>query len=178
MSTNPLHLQDLYEEVIQNPEIVRAGLYRNYVVEIELEMLGVDSLLFKKHLEKLENYIEPNFSSRQTRNLMVADQDFDDYGQTHPTFKIISQLASDLYIQSLARDGPGYMPAYQILQHLQRWVSSQSSSLYDPWLHRVLNRVMRKVLGRLLSRLEELGAIVIYASFYRIILSTRKHTYE
>lgn len=64
-------------------------------------MLAVDSLLYKKHLEKLENYIEPNFTSKQARQMIMADQDFDEYGQTHPTFKIISQLTNDLYLQSL-----------------------------------------------------------------------------
>lgn len=53
--------------MIQNPEVVRPGLYRSYVVEVEIEMLAVDSLLYKKHLEKLENYIEPNFTSKQAR---------------------------------------------------------------------------------------------------------------
>ena len=67
MSTNTLRLQDLYEEMIQNPEVVRPGLYRSYVVEVEIEMLAVDSLLYKKHHEKLENYIEPNFTSKQAR---------------------------------------------------------------------------------------------------------------
>ena len=77
VSTNTLRLQDLYEEIIQNPEVVRPGLYRNYVVEVEIEMLAVDSLLYKKHLEGLENYIEPNFTSKQARQMIMADQDFD-----------------------------------------------------------------------------------------------------
>ena len=70
------------------------------------------------------------------------------------------------------------MAAYQLLQHITRWVASPHSALYDPLLHRQLNKVMRKLLARLLTRLEQLGATVVYASFYKLWVSTRRHSYE
>ena len=69
--------------------MLRPGLYRSYVVEVEIEMLGVDALLFKKELEKLENYVLPERPSD------------DEYAQSHATLRVVSQLASSLYQQSL-----------------------------------------------------------------------------
>lgn len=59
---------------------------------------------------------------------------------------------------------------------LLRWLRSPSSLLYDPALKRTLHTYMKKLFAQLLAEFKNLGSIIIFANFNKIIICTKKRT--
>jgi DNA polymerase epsilon subunit 1 len=65
-------------------------------------------------------------------------------------------------------------PADLVVDQFWRWISSPSSNMFEPALHRFLHGLMRKVFLQLLAEFKRLGTQVVYADFNRIFLLTTK----
>ncbi len=61
-----------------------------------------------------------------------------------------------------------------LLQHLYRWLSSPTSQLYHPTLHRAVSALMAKLFAQMVAELKRLGVTIISANFNSIRLCTGK----
>merc|ERR1712032_1549453 len=68
--------------------------------------------------------------------------------------------------------------ADRLLMEFYRWLRTPSSLFYDPLLHRMVHRLMKKVFLQLIAQFKRFGAKIIYASFDKIILETKKNKIE
>lgn len=59
-----------------------------------------------------------------------------------------------------------------------RWLRCPQSLLYEPAIKQMLNNLMKKMFTQLIYEYQRLGATVIYASYNRIILCTKRKTVE
>lgn len=50
--------------------------------------------------------------------------------------------------------------------------------LFDPLIHRQVNHLMVKLFQRLIYELRKLGTMIIFADFNRIVIDTKKESYE
>ena len=92
-----------------------------------------------------------------------------------PAFRVLKDLVStwDKVVNFDSRSNVAVV-ARGLLDHVHRWTRSESSILYDPALARFLAWLVRKVFRQLNSKLQNLGAHVIYASMSRMILATTR----
>jgi DNA polymerase epsilon subunit 1 len=69
--------------------------------------------------------------------------------------------------------------AKELLDHFYRWLTnSTGSKLYDPMLHRLVHNLMVKNFFWLTSLFKQTGCKVIYGSFQRLIVETKKRDFE
>lgn len=61
-----------------------------------------------------------------------------------------------------------------LLSHLYRWLSSGEAKLYDPQLYKFVNDLMQKCFTELIKKFKALGAVIVFTSFNRIIIETKK----
>ena len=64
------------------------------------------------------------------------------------------------------------------MTNLHKWITTQSNSMYDPLLTKMVNDFMKRVFYRLLGKLANLGLQIVSANFSRMILATGKHTLQ
>lgn len=57
-----------------------------------------------------------------------------------------------------------------------RWLRSPNALLYDPALHRILCNYMKKLFIQLIAAFKNLGCIIVFANFNKIIVCTKKRT--
>lgn len=65
-----------------------------------------------------------------------------------------------------------------LMAHLYRWLSSGEAKLYDPLLFSYVNNLMQTTFTELLKRFKAHGATLIFTSFNKIIIETKKQNYE
>lgn len=53
----------------------------------------------------------------------------------------------------------------------------EDSKFYDPFFKSSLDRVIKKIFEEFLDTIEELGAEIIYASPYKLLINTKRDTY-
>ena len=165
-----------YEDEIENTEIIKPGVYRSYTIELSVSSLAINSILSAEQLERLGSGL--NISkitlggTEQTNGTSYDPHDI--FGICMETFKKLKSLLSS-WITEIQR---GNLYADRLMQHIYRWISSPNSKLYDPALHRMVHTLMVKVFLRFVQKFKEYGGTIVYASFYKIIIATGKHTLE
>ncbi|CAI7888252.1 unnamed protein product [Closterium sp. NIES-54] len=97
----------------------------------------------------------------------------DEAAMCRSAFKVLRGMVT-AWVTDVVRTRSLYADA--LLQHLYRWICSPSSTLHDPFLHRLLHKIMCKLFALLLAELRRLGATVIYADFSRVILATGRRS--
>jgi hypothetical protein len=65
-----------------------------------------------------------------------------------------------------------------LLSHIYRWLSSGEAKLFDPQLFNFVNNLMQKCFTELLNKFKALGANIVFSSFNRIIIETKKPDVE
>jgi len=65
-----------------------------------------------------------------------------------------------------------------LLAHLYRWLSSGEAKLYDPQLFSFVNNLMQKCFTELIKKFQALGATLIFTSFNKIIIETKRNDIE
>lgn len=100
--------------------------------------------------------------------------EFDTSDMCVDAFKKLKELVLSLF-EDLTK---GQVIADHLLSNLYRWLSSPSSKLYDPQLFDFVNQLMKKSFSMMIKRFTDLGANVIYASYNKIIIETKKKDYE
>ena len=65
------------------------------------------------------------------------------------------------------------------MSNVYRWLSSGiASKMYDPLLHRLVHKLMKKNFFQLLLHFKQLGCEVVYGSFNKLYLHTKKRDFE
>lgn len=150
------------DEVV-NPVLTYPGAYRKITIELKIHHLAVNALLKSSHINEMEGGVLSGFETDTTSH--VGNESF------LPAFSVLKQLIGRCISDAMTSGNPF---ADAILQHFYRWLCSPMSYLHDPSLHRVLHKVMKKVFSLLLLEMRKLGAIIIFASFSKIIIDTGK----
>ncbi|GJP47493.1 hypothetical protein CLOM_g6680 [Closterium sp. NIES-68] len=97
----------------------------------------------------------------------------DEAAMCRSAFKVLRGMVT-AWVTDVLRTRSLYADA--LLQHLYRWICSPSSSLHDPFLHRLMHKIMCKLFALLLAELRRLGATVVYADFSRVIVATSRRS--
>ena len=61
-----------------------------------------------------------------------------------------------------------------LLHHLYRLISNPDTMMHDPALHRVVHSLMKSTFVKLLNELQRLGCSIVYATFHRLTVATKK----
>jgi len=147
------------------------GVYRSICVELDVRRLLVaalfnseDSAIFGKRANQLSDK-HTDFGG----GLFLGDET-----SCSIAVAIFRQLLQK-YLKDLSLDGDEEdSPAAELLEHVYRIVASPNTLLHDPTFHRCLQKLMRDVFLQLLSSLQTFGCLVVYGSFSRIVVCTKK----
>lgn len=182
------HEQDAFggqpgEEPI-SPRTSIPGCYSHAVLEINMVDLAINSILQSAIVNEMEG------SGSGSMAFDSASHNLDEYakGSAHTavilgdavlptaTFAVLkSMIRSWWTAHARSKSMKNGSPAPEaVVNHFWRWLSSNSSAMFDPALQRFLHGLMRKVYLQLLSEFKRLGAQVVYADFNRLFLLTSK----
>lgn len=98
----------------------------------------------------------------------------DELASSAPAFRVVKSLVSQWHTISERVSSDSADVVKDLLDHLQRWMGSESALLYDPALARFMAWLTHKMFWQLVSELRGLGATVVYACPSRLILATPK----
>ena len=166
-------------EDFQQTEFMSAGCYPNVCLEIRVRNLSVDAVLHSSLVNELEGSGGATAFDAVSRTLdeyKDGDTQRDvTLGESHvsaQTFGILKTMVKTWLLDKIR--GNFESPAALAVDHFWRWISSSSSYLYDPSIHRFVHGLMRKTFIQLLAEFKRLGSGIIYADFSRILLATSK----
>jgi len=166
-------------------EVTNPGMYRSVCIELQLDNLAVNTILEARHVHMLEG-------SDLTKDLVRSVAAGDPYGHVpysataapkrgetaveanddvSTAMRVLRLMLSE-WMRNVLHQGDTQADA--MLMNFYRWLSSTSSLLYDPALHRMVQLLMKKVWTQLLAEVCSLGATIIYASFTRLVIASSK----
>ncbi|KAI4482468.1 hypothetical protein M0802_013686, partial [Mischocyttarus mexicanus] len=164
--------------VINNP-----ATYSSVCVELDIESLAVNTLLQHHNVHVIDGtntfVAFSNIQKASLQEMVTGDNpsatipSYDETTLCSPAFKILQ-----IMVNSWLRDVTIYKNIYADYQiiHFYRWLRSTNALLYDPALHRTLCNYMRKLFIQLIAAFKNLGCIIVFANFNKIVLCTRKRT--
>ncbi|XP_039283003.1 DNA polymerase epsilon catalytic subunit 1 [Nilaparvata lugens] len=158
-----------------------SGCYTSVCIQLGIDSLAVNALLQAHHITELEGTTSttsfdcmPQLSIEE----MVSGQgpilsSYDETALTSAAFRILRSM-----VNTWVRDVSikRHVFADYLLMNFYRWIRSPQAFLYDPALHRTLHNLMKKLFLQLVAEFKRLGSTIIYASFNKIILCTKKNT--
>lgn len=160
-------------------EFMSPGSYANVCLEITVRNLAVNSVLQSVMVNELEGSGGATAFDSVSRTL-------DEYkggetqrdlslGESNVSAQMFNTLKAMVKAWLLDKIRDNYeSPASLGIDHFWRWISSNSSNMYDPSIHRFVHGLMRKTFIQLLAEFKRLGSHVVYADFSRILLATSK----
>ncbi|XP_068968210.1 DNA polymerase epsilon catalytic subunit 1 [Bombus flavifrons] len=171
-----------YEESLHSAAN-NAGTYSSVCIELEIESLAVNTLLQHHHIHDIDgtsNFVAFH-TQQQTSVQDMATHDgmtniipnYDETVLCSPAFRILRNMVNTWLLDVSVHKN--IFADYQII-HFYRWLRSPSSLLYDPALKRTLHTYMKKLFAQLLAEFKNLGSIIIFANFNKIIICTKKRT--
>lgn len=162
-----------FMDEVNQPVLTYPGAYRKVTVELKIHHLAVDALLKSNQVNEMEG--GTLFGLDQDLNPMTNFTNeqyyFDATTSCAPAFRVLKQLIQRCLTDAVTS---GNIFADAMLQHLYRWLCSPRSRLHDPALHSMLHKVMQKMFALLVAELRKLGAVIVFASFSKIIIDTGK----
>jgi len=165
-----------YQDEIENIEVVNPGVYRGYCVEFSVASLAINTILNSDILGSLETgFATYKITAENEKD--IANRIYDPHDVFSMCMSSFEKLKS-LMESWLKEIQKGNIYADRLMQHIYRWISSPSSKMYDPALHRMIHSLMVRVFLRFIQKFKEYGSKIVYASFHKIIISTGKHTLE
>lgn len=159
-------------EEMSSPEVSLPGMYRTVCIELHIGGLAVNTVLEAKHVHSLERVdLMKDMVSTGEGGIGGASEVEDEATACASAFRLFKYL-----VQEWMRDvvSHGFGQADELLMNAYRWVSSSSSLLYDPALHRMIQMLMKKVWLQLIAELRSLGARVVFSNFTRMTIATDK----
>lgn len=168
-----------YTEELPNTEFKSPGCYSNVSLEITVRNLAVNSVLHSVVVNELEgsggttafdsvsHTIDEFKDGEAQRDLALGEANI-----SPQTFGIMKSIVKGWLLDKIRHGVES--PASLTIDHFWRWVTSKSSHLYDPSIHRFIYGLMRKTFIQLLAEFKRLGSHVVYADFSRILLVTSK----
>ena len=162
------------------PIISNEGAYRNICVELEVFGLAVQAMM-------ASGLLDAQGLTTPTVNAPKGDM-----GRENPLSALASSLSTDascaraftLLKAEVTKWSQQFLNtenlhAEVLLMGLYRYLCGRGQTLlHDPSLHRIVYTLMIKLFLKLMSEFKKLGSVIVYADFYRIIISTGRYDYE
>jgi DNA polymerase epsilon subunit 1 len=160
-------------------EYMSPGSYSNVCLEVTVRNLAVNSVIHSVVVNELEgaggatsfdsvSKTLDEYGSREgQRDLTLGESNV-----STQTFGVIKNMVKTWLIDRFQNNVDS--PASLAIDHFWWWLSSPTSQMYDPGIHRFVHGLMRKTFIQLLAEYKRLGLQVIYADFSRILLATAK----
>jgi DNA polymerase epsilon subunit 1 len=166
---------------LASPEFTNPGCYSNVTFRVSVTDLAINSVLQSALVNEMEG------SGSGSMAFDSASHNLDDYskGTAHAsltlgdavlstqTFGILKSMVKAWYLHK-ARFSDDTTVADMLVDNFWRWISSSSSAMFDPGLHRFLHGLMKKTFIQLLAEFKRLGSTVVHANFNEIVLLTSK----
>ena len=156
------------EEEAISPVVRVPGVYRMLCAEIDVHDLAIAALTDYNASSGFQVGVITNNDNKaySTESLALGDE----MACAMP-FQLLQGLSSAWLKEANEHNS---VVADELLHHLYRLVCAPESCLNDPALHRVLHASMRALFYKLLGELQHLGAVIVCASFGRIVIATNK----
>ncbi|KAL4246754.1 DNA polymerase epsilon catalytic subunit [Abortiporus biennis] len=165
-------------EELPKTEFMSPGCYSNVCLEVTVRNLAVNAVLHSVIVNELEGSGGSTaFDSSRTLDEYAGpdaqrDLTLGESSVSPQTFAILKNMVKNWLIDKI--QGKDESPASIAVDHFWRWISSSSSCLYDPSIHRFVHGLMRKTFIQMLAEFKRLGSHVVYADLSRILLVTSK----
>jgi len=168
-----------------SPSVNRPGAYRRACVQLDISHLALNTVLHASHLDDMAGVQHEAAGAEDDDDDAAGGADADlaaglvDHAgpasgpRCRAAFRWLQALVASWHRDLVETQNPF---ADQLLVNLYSWLSSPSSRLHDPALHRAVRALMVKVWQLLVTEVRRLGAVVVYADFSRLVLATPKHT--
>lgn len=144
---------------------------QNYVFEIDIAMFHFNALIVSEGMFDLsKEFISTNLSNNSSRKI---------YDEEACDNKIGSKIVKDMFLkwyQSVLMEQNE--TANLLLQNLVRWMCSEKSAFFDPYIKKNLDRVVKRIFEDFINKLKRLGATVVFASPYKILVQTNRKAYQ
>lgn len=156
-----------------NVEISVPGCYTNVCASIQVRSLALNAVVQSASLDRIESGGGPtsfNSTSFTFRCSAFGNEKctlMGDPGITPQTFVVLKEM-----VMAWLRRTDGLV--HLGVDFFWRWVSSETSSMFDPCLRSFIYHLMRETFLRMLTELRRLGSRVIAADFGHILLLTPK----
>ncbi|XP_031567678.1 DNA polymerase epsilon catalytic subunit A-like [Actinia tenebrosa] len=174
----------LLTDEAESMEFNSPGCYPTVCVELSIDGLAVNTILQSAHINDFEGASGTgisfdNIPQASLEELVQGGQaaagltTYDEAALCSSAFRILKGM-----IHSWLHEVSAYQNQYADAQlmHFYRWLSSPSSLLYDPALCRMVQRMMKKMFLQLVGEFKRLGSTMVYASFSKIIICTKKRS--
>lgn len=171
-------------EDLVSPHISNRGCYSSTVLEMEVSDLAINAVLQSALVNEMEG------SGTGSLAFDSASHNLDEYAKgavntsvmlgdavlSTQTFGVLKSMLRAWYADKARAHvkGDSLSPAEIVVDQFWRWISSSTSSMFEPALHRFLHGLMRKTFLQLLAEFKRLGTQVVYADFGRVFLLTSK----
>ncbi|XP_011498886.1 PREDICTED: DNA polymerase epsilon catalytic subunit A, partial [Ceratosolen solmsi marchali] len=158
-----------------------SGVYSNICFELDVISLAVNALVQANHINDIDGTSSfvafHNAPKASLQDIATSDgttvtiPTYDENALCGPAFRILKIMVAT-WLKEVSNFKNRYADC--LLIHFYRWLRSPLSYLYDPALRRILHNYSKKLFVQLISEMQRLGAIMIFADFTKIILSTKK----
>lgn len=163
-------------EEISNMEMCSPGSYANVCLSIEVKDLAFNAVMQAAFVNEMEG-------SGGATAFDSTSHTLDDYSKGEANVSVTlgdSVLSPAVFaelkalVRSWHTDRVSAPASRMSIEHFGRWISTKSSFMYDPSIHRFVHGLMRKTFIQMIAEFKRLGSNVIYADFGNIILLTSK----
>jgi DNA polymerase epsilon subunit 1 len=175
--------ENLYAvDELVNPEINHSGSYSNVCFELDILRLCLNTLMEAPIINELEGsnggigfdnvaHTLDEYNSGKV-NTTVS---FGDGSLSAKTFSMLRGMVQTWFHEALEHNNRF---AEMMIDTLHRWLTSPSSSMYDPCLYGLVHGMMKKVFMQLVAEFKRLGSQIVFANFNKIIVVTPKESME
>ncbi|RCH97562.1 DNA polymerase epsilon catalytic subunit [Rhizopus stolonifer] len=161
-------------EELENPEINNQGAYESVCAEFDFSHLCINTLIVSPLIHKLEDTAGSSFNYPS----FIPEEHTHRAKDTTISRETLGVLRSTaiFWMESfiIQKDNVGG----SLLESFQKWVFSPDSFMYDRCLVRMLQGMMKKVFYHLLSEARQLGLIVVFANFHRLLITSARDKEE
>ena len=161
-----------------NAEMSFPGLYRTYCFEIDVRLLCINSILQSDHIYEFEAIKhEKKINSKTKEDIRTLNKLTDDIESFESCINSFLKLRAVVaqWLEDVRRDDN--MFADVLLSHIYRWLSSSEAKLFDPQIFNFVTSLMQKCFTELIKKFKALGSNIIFTSFNKIIIETKKPDY-
>lgn len=164
-------------------EVNKADAYSSVSVELFIEGMAVTTVLQALNLIEMEG-TSSSIAFDAGSYTSVADMMsgnatslgvYDESALCAGAFRILRSM-----VAGWVRDVVQYKNVFADNQvvNFYRWLKCPQSLLYEPAIKQMLNNLMKKMFTQLIFEYQRLGAVIIYASYNRLMLCTKRKTVE
>lgn len=156
------------EVEVRNPVLRNPGSYRTLCAEIDVHNLAIAALTDStdSNGSQLAKFRTNDHGAPISACIALGDE-----MSCAMPFQLLRALSASWLKEANDHNS---VVADELLHQLYRLICSPESYLHDPALHRVLQTSMRTLFFKLLGELQHLGAIIVFATFGRIVIATSK----